>query len=361
MSSPTSLGQPAPGSVPGLTLEDAAAYDLGDVNTLAVPSEIPSSSSRAGVASTPEGDLPSPPESPAPVAAPSSEEVPPRRVPPQDPATGRFVRSFEHNPHVTQLALEQGMSEAEVRRTDPDQLAERLYWTIHQQQLAAQADRREQRLTSVADRLPTEPEPEPAIDWGVTSEGEPVRESDLLPGLVKVFKDQQRQIQELQRQLEGDRRERQARDHFTRLDRAFSQHATLLGDGPGAEMDRQSPEFQRRLAVIGVLGQLKLPGTLEQQVQRVVTSLFPTAVPSAPSSVARGPSAALAEETAALAREWQEAGLARPTGRNPGEPPKGPRAAEAHVARMLRDHPALFGSFEQDFNGHFLEDPPPPS
>lgn len=303
-------------------------------------------------------------------AALPAEPVPPSEPKPAAPAEpaaqpaeqarradGTF--GHKHPRYLLHQAKDLGMDPAEVAALSTDELGE----AVAAQAAWAVGRARQDTLRNSIDQPRQAPEPlvrrEPEsaaeeIDWGQDESGRKLSDRDYLPpiaGAIRTTRALEKRIAELEKRL-GDLGEREVRreanSHFDRVDQTFAKLNDLeavLGKGGRHDLERESPEMQRRMAVLESAKRLAGENaTLEQQLAKVPQAarlLFgdrPAAAPEKP-------------DRAAVER-WNEAATARPTHREGAlELPKGKAAAVKAVAQALRDRNGTGGSVvtEEDF------------
>lgn len=296
----------------------------------------------------------SPPPQPAASSASAEPPVPSKPTPPKDPITGRFLPAGapapgQHPQRLIRLANELGMDEAEIAAMPDTATLEQVVHHLNLKSLReAKANNRDRMTTpnpTLADR-PTPPSPavSPAAadddpladyDWG-EMDGEngkiKVTLDQFNPGLVKLLRDQAKELKTLRAQVgfltahEGIRQD-ETRNQM--IDRVFdSSGLERLGKGRGRDMKQLDPAFQRRLAVLAVAE--KIPGEdIEARVKEAIQILYGEPVAASPSEPEPGPT--LTENQ----RRWQAAQVARPTQRKEAPLRPGKAAAVRAVAEQL--------------------------
>lgn len=254
----------------------------------------------------------------------------------------------QHSAVVLSLANEYGFTDAEIAELDPAAL-ERVVLATHRRENA----RARSKAPAVAPPAPA-PEPEPELDWGEVEEIDDagvkkkrkVSADDYDPGLAKIIKDLAKENRALKKAVEEDRTTRTRQAVFEKIDDAIAalDDEETYGAGGGSDLDNESDEFVRRIALINAsrVDWSKNPSA------SAVKSAFKKA-----HAVLRGKKAAAdAEERpnpyaaatnghikptkkGPTPEEWAEAGLARPTARASKPAPKSEDAAKAATRAAL--------------------------
>ncbi len=118
-------------------------------------------------------------------------------------------------------------------------------------------------------------------------------------------------------------------DGFSQLGKEFE---NVFGSGAGNTLQKDSPEFIRRMAVLREIEANKKAGPIKQAIQKYAKALFGLQAQPAKRSSAAEP-AQTSEQDA-----WLEAALPRPTQRKVAPEPKGRALAEAAVAKAMREN-----------------------
>ena len=219
------------------------------------------------------------------------------------------------------MAADLGISSEDISAQSPEQLEELVYH-LNRQQLDMY--RQFQR-----------PETPAATPQAAAADDDlGLDETQYDEGLVKALKAGRKQVAELKAQLKTVLERDQAREAETTdqiLDRVFEQiDDTRFGAGPMRGLAAGSDERQRRQAIVNQANQSK-QGTLEQRAQAAYKLIYgekPAPAKAAP----------ILDERR---KEWNAAGLARPTQRSGSPEPKGVKKAVDTVARIMKEHGQL--------------------
>jgi hypothetical protein len=292
-------------------------------------------------------------EAPATVTnAPPSEPLSP---PPRDPASGRFVKPDEaaaqspHSPRLVRMAKDLGLDDGEIASFPVDRLEEVVYHLNKQALSQARQSSIERTIAGATERGLGGQQPDPSAPAAATTPAATedfdlgIDETQYDPGLIAAIKKmgaaQEKKIKDLESRLEQVNQREAVRANETmanRIDRAFTKHETHLGKGKGRELEEDSRDYQRRIAVLAMVDRNKSKQSLEAKIDLAVKNLYgePAAAP------ARKPATVLNQDDDGLEdrrREWANGGLARPTQRQPSDLPNGTRKAEKSVAAKLAE------------------------
>lgn len=299
---------------------------------MAEPVEIPQDKGEFDVGDTERQDL-------------VAETTPPL---PRDPATGQFVSpaavepapaAAKHPAYLTQQAEELGFSAEEVEEMSTGLLTRQIYRAQRDRHAAQMADMRARTLSEAAVR---QPEPRPV---------QPIEE-DVLPAtefderLVSHLRKTEARLKAQEEELARLRQQDQAKTVTTNtelIDEAFEalgdEYAALVGKGAVAELNPQSPEIARRIAILNAAG-INLQNVTRASKARIKAAadkLFPRpkkdAGEDSPYQAATGKPA---KANGVSPEEWAEASLARPTQRKAAELPKGDKRAIANLEQKMR-------------------------
>lgn len=305
------------------------------------------------------------PAAPAPAAAPAAEAAAPEApaaTPP--PAARPAAAKHEHNETVARMAADLGVPQAEIDQTPPDQLGRLVYHLNRQAQLS-----RGTQLTPPPGQLspPTQLPRDPGTGRFLPKGAEPpaavapeddlgLPEGEYDPALVKVLKEQRaeiRRLKGLEQRIEHLSRREQKREVETvadRFDKKFAEHEAVFGRGRGRELDGNSAEYQRRIAVLAQIDRDPRPGSFEQKFDRACQLLFGTLAPAPAPAPAAAPAA---DELRRRQEQYDRGGLARPTHR--GQEPRGERKALQTAARVMREQGLLSEEDDDELADSFLQ------
>lgn len=274
-----------------------------------------------------------PPESPAPptiadqyaidediAEAPGESPEVPSSMPGAAPAPPPPVSSHTHPAKLAQMALDYGFSDQEIAARPTDQLAEAVYHVQKKTLEMARQLSAERETTRATERPPSPAPPEPPPE----EEGLGLDETQYDPGLMGVIKQQRSELKALRERLDFNERREQARANegvAERVDRAFGRHEAVLGKGRRQELNKDSAEYARRLAVLGMVDRDTSHRSLEEKIDRAVEVLYGT----------QAPAPALTRQQ----QRWAEGGVARPTSRAAEQEPPGVKKARRAVAEQL--------------------------
>lgn len=244
------------------------------------------------------------------------------------------------------------MSDDEIESSDPEQLkaiveheTRRL---IQEREYNRTFEGEGQRRTANLDgSIKESPKPtnEDGIDFGVD---ESAYDPKFFNQLRSIIKDRDTRIAKLEEKLEAvEKHARRQADEaiYEQCDRAFARHEKVLGKGGRYDIDPNSAEYERRMAVLASVQRDKGPGTLAHKIDRAVKRLY-GAVTSSPSEpveeeLSPPPNGRFTKE------QWNGGGLNRPTHRSGLPEPKGEKRAMRAVAERMRERQIT----EDDFEG----------
>jgi hypothetical protein len=284
-----------------------------------------------------------------------------------------------HSAVSLHLAKQLGITDAEIADSTPKEL-DRLVQRLHDQ-------REELRREHVIAQAKTAPKPdaqglrttaeapkpdEPVLAWGNDEDGNPIKESDIHPGLVSVFKAQAKELADLKKlvgQMVNREIGREQQTQAQKLDGLFGSNPDQFGDGSAEKVKTADPmKFQRRLALLAVMKALQ-SGTMEERFAEASEILYGKAAPAvATAPTASGSSEAKrttppqdpetgkfvkAPKAGAIhdADEWENGATELPTNRMTPIT-KGRKSATDNVERMLRENPELLPM--DDYSSEFL-------
>lgn len=260
---------------------------------------------------------------------------------PRDRETGRFQK--KHPRALVSRAKAFGLDDDEIADMDTAELRGHLQDLALDRVLQGREQAAMNREQPVQQPHPETP-PEPAEDLGVGA----AELDNFDPGLVKVLRQQAREIAELKRRLNLQDSARQAETTDELIDVQFAQLGAdfepLIGKGGRREV--KGPELHRRRAILSMAHSLAGKGaTLEQQLAQIPVAaqlLFEKSLERKPA--ADTPQQALAKDLLTQRQEqWNKGGLALPTQRT-GVEPKGKGKARKSVASLLQE----FGADERN-------------
>lgn len=266
-------------------------------------------------------------------ATPDEASSTPAPVPSSPPEEPEPPPAVSHPRYLIQLALDHGFSDEEIASYSSEQLGSAVYHLQKQaRELARQTsqERETQRaLERPRDGRPELPRP-PESETGPAEEGLGLDETQYDAGLINAFKKQQLQLKLLQEKLSHLDSREQARANQTmteRVDAAFRKHETTLGKGARRDLSADSPEYARRMAILGMVDRDTSHRSLEEKIDRAVEVLY--GQPQQPSPSAPTP------ELTRQQRRWQEGAIARPTHRVADAEQPGVKKATKSVAEKL--------------------------
>lgn len=237
-----------------------------------------------------------------------------------------------HPSYLLRMATDLGMSDDEVAGMDTERLGEVVH---HLNAQIRKTDRENARAQAV--ETAKEPKPAPPVEdedeWGTDPEGNKLSEKDYFPAVAKTIKTQkqhEKELKELREKLARFEQQEIVRQNETaaeRIDREFSRHEKHLGKGRGREMDNNSSEFQRRVAVLSLVDRDKSKDQLGAKIDRAVKLLYGESEPE-PEPRANG---RISKE------DWDAAAVVRPTKRRSEDDPPGRKKAERSVAKALKE------------------------
>lgn len=260
-------------------------------------------------------------------AAPAPETPAPEKVRDEK---GRFVKPAEApkvSPVLAKAALALGLTEEDIAGSDPGEIRDAI--------TALQMNRLHEQRQPVRDLVETTP----------SQAREPQLSPDLDEGLTAVIRSLQAEVASLKKSLVEEigkvRGERQAETVANRADRAFRKHAKILGEGDRDDIDRNSPEFARRRAVLGMVAGMTGSGSFESKVDKAVTTLFGGSGGVGAKAPTSSEETASAERGGYTPEQWLDAGLSAPTHQVSSERPQGRERAIEAVEQHQRENGTL--------------------
>ncbi len=297
--------------------------------------EAPSPAANA-VVPAPEDGTPAPTSS-----APESDSRP--RGP-----DGRFLPATKHSPRMKRMANELGLDDDEIEAKSPEQLEDVVYYLTKQALAAARENSIHRTVDQALDRNGKEAEAEPPLqDQPLLSDADLdlgiADEADYNPEIIKAIKkaasSRDKRIADLEKRINVLLEREQVRANETmaeQIDRHFEKHAATLGHGRGRDMAPDSPDYLRRVAVLGVVQRDKSKSPLSAKIDRAVEALYGVPAKSAADAEPRA-------DQEKRAKEWANGSLAKPTQRASEDEPAGPRKAERSIRKTLQDFGQVTG------------------
>lgn len=258
----------------------------------------------------------------------------PRELPPRG-ENGQFVKPITpdqnltaHPAYLVRIAKQLGFTEEEIQGIPPEtlglavakvqetKLAERRVDSIERTQHEAASQARQ----SAADQ-PIPPQKEEPFEL-------PIEEYD--DKLVNVLKRLDRENKAMRAELNQLRNveiNRQQESLTQKMDRLFAEKKDQYGEQPGKKLAKDSPEMHRRLAVLSLMERLG-PGDPEELFAKAHTAIYGTSKPAEPKPD---------KDLEARKKQWEEAGVSRPTHRTGAPEPNGRAKAVQSVAEAMRD------------------------
>lgn len=267
-------------------------------------------------------------------ATPDEASSTPAPVPASPPEEPEPPPAVSHPRYLIQLALDHGFSDEEIASYSSEQLGSAVYHLQKQaRELARQTS--QERETQRALERPRDGRPEssrpPESETGPAEEGLGIDETQYDPGIVSLFKKQQLELKLLKEKLGHLDNREQARANQTmteRVDQAFKKHEGALGKGARRDLSADSPEYARRMAILGMVDRDTSHRSLEEKIDRAVEVLYGQSPQPSPPSV---PTPELTRQQ----RRWQEGAIARPTHRVADAEQPGVKKATKSVAEKL--------------------------
>lgn len=221
-----------------------------------------------------------------------------------------------------------GMTDAEMEDLDMYDLQDEFH--LRQQTALAAANERAKHAVP----KPTEPMPEPLNFGGANLEDV----DDEIKKALTHLATENRNLKTALAAREKAMAEGAAQTVGQQLDTLFAANAEQFGKEPLSRLNPRSREMGRRSAIIGEMRRMHANGektTLDQD--------FRTACETLGYTIPEEPGGKPASRTDEEVERWAKAGLARPTARNPGKPPKGEKAAEDALNQALARNGFEFG------------------
>lgn len=254
-------------------------------------------------------------------ADPAPEPVP---EPAPDSPSSPEPPQVSHPRGLVNLALSLGIDQGRIDRADTETLSD-MVELVHQQRQQWSQER-----PSSGPGVPPQPVLAPVeevFDWGVDEDGQPIKEEDLNPSLVRHIKAQDKRLKELDSKFENLQKTEQQREQerlVNEVDRAFEgvNRPELFGKGGIAEVAPGSVEEARRQAVyVQALRNKDDRRPLGQKLQAAAEMLFGKSSPPV--------TAPIPKET------WNKGALQKPTQRGQPNLPPGEEKARQAVSDFL--------------------------
>lgn len=287
---------------------------------------------------------------------------------PEDAASGTVVETAEpvaevkpepakpkHPAYLVRSAKNVGFDDSEIESYTTAELKE----AVNIVAMTRQQDVRERQVLEGVQRGPDgkfvkkEAEPEPefnlsevGVDMSEFDEDTQGRLAKALTPLAKQLKQMKTAFETKMADLDAREKQREVNAHLDRLDQRFVENADLFGEGKRAKLDPDSDEFSRRIAVaneIGRIAQAHKGIEFDEAFDRAVKRLGFTAPKPAPKVEP-------VEEPEVVKDPYGYANgsTVKPTVRETKPPPKGTKAAIAHVAAALKERGAIVDTSEHD-------------
>lgn len=289
---------------------------------------------------------------------------------PEDAASGTVVETAEpvaevkpepakpkHPAYLVRSAKNVGFDDAEIESYTTAELNEAVKIVA----MTRQQDVRERQVLEGVQRGPDgkfvkkEAEPEPVPEFRLEELGVKEEEWDdnakevmrsVAKPLLQQLKSLKAELEEKLGAIDAREKQREVNAHLDRLDQRFVENADLFGEGKRTKLDPDSDEFSRRIAVaneIGRIAQANKGIEFDEAFDRAVKRLGFTAPKPAPKVEP-------VEEPEVVKDPYGYANgsTVKPTVRETKPPPKGTKAAIAHVAAALKERGAIVDTSEHD-------------
>ncbi len=278
---------------------------------------------------------------------------------PVEPSEQLAPAPAKHPEYLVERANDLGLDDEDISALSTNQLQGLCFKLMAKQLKQREQAGFERTLGDATVRTPAPQAPqapaEPEVDWGVGDNGEPLKESDYVPGMAAYMKrqvKQEKELAELKAQLHQERQanvQRQTKSAVDLIDAAFAKlgNERLFGKGPAAAMrEEHKAAFKRRVAVLHEAG-IDLSsvnrGTIVQQLRDAAQLLY-----SAPEEKPDPYAAALEEKKPKpiSVKDWNNGAVAKPTARKGGAEPKGDSLAVKNLTDKMRERGLLDGGEE---------------
>lgn len=243
---------------------------------------------------------------------------------PSTPVAPEPAKLPSHPRSLVRRALEYGASQEQINAASLDELDSFVSDQDTFRENAARAPKPDAKDPAQDD-----------IDWGLRSDGTPLKESDFEPGMAALIKRQHREMKELRATVATREVEHAAKT----IDGAFANlDNPVFGSGAAAEITKE--EFSARLRLLRAAGiDLNNPPStpvIEKKLKAVMSELGISAKKESPKKEPENAYAEAANGNGRITKEqWDEAGVAVPTKGN-GKPVKGQRAAMQAASEWLK-------------------------
>jgi hypothetical protein len=298
-------------------------------------------------------------------------------VTPPSPAEPKAPPPPKHAPHTLRMAADLGIPQADIDGASAEELG-RLVYHLHRQVLTEARESRRQEAQNgrqnVQPAVVAPPQAPDGPDWGKDDNGKAFTEADYAPGVAAVIKKShalEKKVQDLEARLEALGSREQARERESagdRIDRLFDslgdEGAKRFGKGTWRDFTEDSPEYQRRMAVLLLMDKDRR-GSLEARFKRAHDTIYGGVVlpdgasakggkgaePTPPPTRPKRPDGTFKSDSELNddERAWMNGGLARPTQRKGAPEPTGTKKAEKAVEAALKEMHADGGTSLDEF------------
>jgi hypothetical protein len=265
---------------------------------------------------------------------------------PTPPALTQPVAN-SHPQYLVDAAANWGFTSEEIAASPTHILAK----TVHQLQRNLILQRQQTTTAqTLADATVRQPEPEPDIDLGLSSEDLETYDPKIIGAIKKAASAPLSRVKQLENELAQERHRSVARDNQQAcdlIDAAFGRlgkdYTRLFGDGAGRDLSDQR-QFKRRIATLqeaGIDMNRLNRATLVKQIREAADLLYGTGEAPAAPAAADPYTPALAKPAGTNGRiseqQWDAATLARPTQRSGSSEPAGDEKAVKNLTKNMRD------------------------
>ncbi len=268
---------------------------------------------------------------PSRAAAVSAAAVPP--VPDATPEPPK------HSARSIRLAKEFGLSQQQIDAATPAELEEELYARNMEVLGALRARMSEPRTPP---QTPAAPAPDDEFDLKMTAE----EEAEWDPKHLKVLKkslEAAKRVKQLETQLNEQKQEelgRQASARIEAYDTAFATREDVFGKGAVTEVDPQSTEYQRRVAIGRMVESDTSHLSLAKKIDKAIKVMYGDTAPATKKA------AEVDAKVEANKNRFKNGTVAKPTHRASRDLPKGEERALKTLSEKFHENGWTDDSFE---------------
>jgi hypothetical protein len=282
----------------------------------------------------------------APPTTPPAGDVAAQPGAPLRRSDGTFLPKHSHPDRLVRQARDLGFSDEDIATASTAELRADVT-SARLEQLVSQ---RSETVNAALERNPVPP-PAPAAPASPAQEVPELSDEydDNIRKMAGVLKDALARVKALEEgvgEIKGFHQAQANKTLTEQCDAFFAKDAARFGKGTVDEVKEDSPEYARRMAVIEQAKKFDKNLPVAAKLQKAYEILYGASAAPAPPPPTKEPTRATPTP-----EEWREAGLARPTRRQPDVEPEGPKKAVRAVQQYFeengvgRDEPGIADEF----------------